>query len=416
LPPRPISRKGAPLTDHARKIPPAWLLGLANLPLGWAGGVTLLTIPQLLAARHVPEPVIAQLTTLALLPTFGIFLLGPIVDVRFSRRTYAAIGTALAAAATGVAILKYDNLALLGAAMFLALGGAAFNGLAIGGWFGSLLPKASDRQLGAWMVVANIGGFGLVTVAGVQLVRALPLPIAAGLLAAPNLAPLLLYAVTPAPGPDQRLAGETFARFLGDLTVLVRRPMVLQLVVLFAVPAASFALTNTLGGLGRDYHASERFVAIMGGAAVTAAGLLGSLVIPPLARRAPTRTLYITVGVVGAMFTLGLIGLPRTPMVFALAIVGQNVAQSAALALNYVIALESLGQDNPLAATQFGLITSAAALPITYMQLLDGHAYGVGGLTLMYAADGGLGLMACLAMAFLLRLWSHRRAAHAARA
>jgi PAT family beta-lactamase induction signal transducer AmpG len=192
--------------------------------------------------------------------------------------------------------------------------------------------------------------------------------------------------------------------------------MVLQLVVLFAVPAASFALTNTLGGLGRDYHASERFVAIMGGAAVTAAGLLGSLVIPPLARRAPTRTLYITVGVVGAMFTLGLIGLPRTPMVFALAIVGQNVAQSAALALNYVIALESLGQDNPLAATQFGLITSAAALPITYMQLLDGHAYGVGGLTLMYAADGGLGLMACLAMAFLLRLWSHRRAAHAARA
>jgi PAT family beta-lactamase induction signal transducer AmpG len=155
------------------------------------------------------------------------------------------------------------------------------------------------------------------------------------------------------------------------LAVLLRQPIVLQLLLLFAVPAASFALTNTLGGLGRDYHASERFVAIMGGAAVTAAGVLGSLVVPPLARRAPTRTLYIAVGILGALFTLSLIVLPRTPMLFALAIVGQNVAQSAALTLNNVIALQSLGEDNPFAATQFGLITSAAALPITYMPPAD---------------------------------------------
>jgi len=404
----PTSRKDAPLTDHARKVPPAWLLGFANLPLGLEGGVTLLTIPQLLAARHVAEPVIAQLTTLSLVPTIAVFLLGPLVDVRFSRRTYAVIGTLLAAAATGFAILKSDNLGLLGAAMFLASSGAAFNNLAIGGWFGTLLPKERDRQLGAWMTVANIGGFGLVTVAGVQLVRALPLPVAAGLLALPVLAPLALYAFTPAPGPDQRLARESFARFMADLTVLVRRPIVLRLLLLFAVPAASFALTNTLGGLGRDYGASERFVAIMGGAAVTAAGVLGSLIVPPLARRASTTWLYIAVGTLGALFTLGLIALPHTPTVFALAIIGQNVAQSAALSLNNVIALQSLGEDNPFAATQFGLITSAAALPITYMQLLDGHAYGLGGLTLMYVADGGLGLVACLVMALLFRLWSRR--------
>jgi len=405
----PYSRKGAPLTDHAVNSPPAWLLGLANLPQGVTGGVALLTIPQLLAARHVAEPVIAQLTTLALVPTFGMFLLGPLVDVRFRRRTYAIFGTLLAAAAAAVAVLRYDNLGLLGAALFLALGGASFNALAIGGWFGSLLPKESDSQLGAWMTVANIGGFGLVTVAGVQLVRALPLPLAAAILAAPVLAPLLLYAVTPAPAPDQRLARESFGRFAADLAVLVRQPIVLQLLLLFAVPAASFALTNTLGGLGRDYGASERFVAIMGGAAVTAAGLVGSLAVPALARRAPTTGLYIGIGLIGALFTLSLVVLPHTPAQFALAIIGQNVAQSAALALNTVIALQSLGKNNPFAATQFGLLTSAAALPITYMQLLDGQAYGRGGLTLMYLTDGGLGLAACLVMALLFRLWSRRR-------
>jgi PAT family beta-lactamase induction signal transducer AmpG len=392
---------------------PVWALGFANLPLGLTGGLVLLTIPQWLAARHVPEPVIAQLTTLALIASVAVFLLGPLFDVWFRRRTYAVACCVVAALGSGLAILAGSNLTLLAIGLVLATGAGTANTIAIGGWFGAMTDKDDDATLGAWMVVANISGFGVLAMIGIGVIRTLSPPLAAIALAAPVLAPLLIYAVTPCPPPDGRLAKESFGQFFGDLSVLIRRPIVGQTLLLFAVPAASFALTNTLGGLGRDYHAEEGFVAVIGGAAAIAAGLVGSLMVPPLARRAPVRRLYLLVGSVGALFTLSLIVLPHTPALFATAMIGQNVAQSAALAMVNVIALQSLGKDNPFAATQFGLLNSASALPIAYMQFLDGHAYGAGGLTRMYLTDGGLGLGACLIMAMLLRIWSRGSAREA---
>lgn len=398
---------------NRKKTPPVWLLGLANLPLGLTGGLALLTMPQWLVAQRVPEPVIAEITTLALVPTFLVFLIGPVFDLWFSRRTYAIASTLFAASGACAAILAGSNLPSLGAALLCASLGGAANSMAIGGWLGPLIEKEKDATLGAWMNIANVGGFGVIAAAGMWAIRALPGPAAAAVLAAPNLVGLLIYLRTPAPLPDRRLARESFSQFFKDLATLIRRPVVLQTLLLFAVPAASFALTNTLGGLGGDYHASERFVSVMGGAAGIGAGLIGSLLVPPLARRLPPRVLYLGIGLFGAVFTLSLIIAPRTPTLFGLALTGQNIAQAAALATVNVVALQSLGKNNPFAATQFGLLCCASALPITYMQLLDGHAYGAGELTLMYLADGGLGLVACALMSSLFIVWSkHKQTGH----
>jgi PAT family beta-lactamase induction signal transducer AmpG len=397
---------------HGKKTLPVWLLGFANLPLGLTGGLALLTMPQWLAGQRVPEPVIAEITTLALIPTFLVFLLGPVFDLWFSRRTY-AIGSILVAASGAFGtVVSGSNLAVLGAAMVCSTLGAIANTMAIGGWFGTLVSKEKDATLGAWMNIANVGGFGLIAAVGIGLMRALPAPAAGAVLGASNLVPLLIYLRTPAPPPDRRLARESFGQFFKDLAALLKKPVVFRTLLLFAVPAASFALTNTLGGLGGDYHASERFVSLMGGAAGIGAGLVGSLLVPPIASRAPVRALYLGIGFVGAIFTLTLIIAPRTPALFGIAMTGQNVAQAAALATVNVVALQSLGKDNPFAATQFGLLLSASALPITYMQLIDGHSYGRGGLTLMYLADGGLGLLACALMAGLLTLWARRNRAN----
>ena len=40
---------------------------------------------------------IADITTIGLLPGFAIFLAGPLLDLRFSRRAYAAAATVVAA-------------------------------------------------------------------------------------------------------------------------------------------------------------------------------------------------------------------------------------------------------------------------------------------------------------------------------
>ena len=171
--------------------------------------------------------------------------------------------------------------------------------------------------------------------------------------------------------------------------------------LLFALPAATFALTNTLGGLGRDFDASERFVGLVGGVGATVGGVFGALVAPRLARRFSLLALYLLIGVAGASFTLCLLVSARTPALFALAMVGENVFQSAGFAVVNALALLSIGKDNPFAATQFALINATVVVPITYMQFIDGRAYGWGGLQGTFAADAGISIVACLAMALL---------------
>jgi PAT family beta-lactamase induction signal transducer AmpG len=388
----------------SKRTPPVWLMGLTNLQLGITGAVALLIVPQLLAARHVPEPRIAEITGLALLAGFASVPLSPILDVRFSRKTYTVAFTLAGGLLTTVSLLSLEHLAVLGWLLFATFFAVSLSISAAGGWLGSLVAERDDSRLGAWLTAANIGGFGVTAIVGASLIRGLPPGAGAVVLGALAAAPALVCPFIPGPPPDRRLARESFGQFARDLLALVRRPSVLLTVLLFAAPAASFALTNTLGGLGRDYAASERFVSLAGGAGVTVAGLIGSLLVPTFANRMPPRVLYLAIGALGSLFTLSLIVLPRTPGVFLLAMVGENIAQSAAFATSNAVIFRTMGKDNPLAATEYAILTAAVTVPITYMQVIDGHAYGSNGLAGAYLTDAGLGLLACAALALVLML------------
>jgi PAT family beta-lactamase induction signal transducer AmpG len=361
---------------------PVWLLGLANMPLGITGATALLIAPQVLAARHVPETTIANITTFGLVSTMVFFLVAPVLDVRFTRRTYAIAMSFAASVLTVVAVLNFANVALLGLWLFLSMLTANLNSAAIGGWFGSVLPHEDDAALGAWMTVANVAGFGIASIIGITLVHDAGLWVAALVLGAMNLLPLLIIFSVQPPIEERRRASESFGKFGKELMALARRRDIRRLLLLLVLPCASFALTNTLGGLGGDYHASEKLIALIG--------------------------LYLGIGIVGGLTTLLLLVLPLTPAIFALAFVLQNIWQSAGLSTGNALALSSIGKNNPLASTQFAVLTAAMSAPITYMQLVDGHAYGAGGLTALYAVDGGLDLVACSLMVILFAFWSRR--------
>ena len=102
---------GSSAYGGARKPPPAWALGLATLVNGALSGVLTVTVPQLLAARGVPEPQIAAISGLSFLPGTFNFLVAPILDVGLSRRTYA---TAMALGMILVAITLAINFAAMG--------------------------------------------------------------------------------------------------------------------------------------------------------------------------------------------------------------------------------------------------------------------------------------------------------------
>src|SRR4051812_36260249 len=149
--------------------PPVWLMGLSNASLGLISGVMYFAIPQLLAARHVPEARIAFMTAAALAPNFLTVPLGPILDVRFSRRWYATFFAALEAAMVVIAILNLDHLAVLTAAIVLGAGAAMLSSTALCGWLSSITAEDEKSQLSAWINIALICGIGVTAVLGGEL-------------------------------------------------------------------------------------------------------------------------------------------------------------------------------------------------------------------------------------------------------
>jgi PAT family beta-lactamase induction signal transducer AmpG len=158
-----------------------------------------------------------------------------------------------------------------------------------------------------------------------------------------------------------------------------------------------------MSGLGKDFGASEEFVGVVAGVGAAIAGIFGALLVPRIVRGLAVNRAYLGIGAVGAAFTLAQILLPRSPATFALCMVGQNGIQAAAFAATNILILRSIREDNPMAATQFALLSAASGVPLAYMQWLDGNAYDHGGLTSSYLTDALVSLTACALLALLLR-------------
>lgn len=383
---------------------PIWLMGMAMLPFGMLSGLTLFTVPQLLAEQHVPEAQIAGLTALASSPMFWAFLVCPILDVRFSRRAYALICTIIAAVLTPIAMLNIGHPALLGGLLLVANFASMCMGNALGGWFSTVIEREDESRLSAWMTVGNVGGFGLLVAVVIGMIHALTLPVAGIVLGVAQLAPLAIYAFVPVKPPNAQLARESFVQFFATVAALFKRREILIALAMFLLPSASFSLTNVLGGLGGDFHASAQTISLAGGTGAIIAGIAGSLALPRLAKHAPLRPLYLGIGIVGALFTLSLLLLPHAPTTFFTAIIGENVFQSLGITCSFAIAFETIGADNPLAATIFSVLSAAGNFPIDYMEAVDGRAYAWHGLAGSLIADAGLGIASCLLLIGMLRL------------
>lgn len=387
---------------------PIWIIGLSNVSYGLYGGVVAFAVPQLLGDRHVPEDAIAGLSAAALSPGFWAFLLSPILDVRFSRRWYAVALAIVAAINLIVAFLNLGHLVLLETALTVGYLASYLYQSAVGGWLSSITNDEESKVVSVWMTIGNVGGFGFMAVGCNQIVRHLS-PLAVALvIGASIMLPTLAFPYMQAPGPDRRLARESFAQFFGDLVALVKSREVLFAILLFVAPAATFSLTNFLGGRGTDFHASPGFVGLVGGISVSAGGIIGCLAFRPLCRLMPLRPLYLTVGFIGALGTLGLTLLPHTPASYATILIVENLFQSLAITTSIAVILETIGRDNPLASTTFCFISSAYGVPISYMIYVDAFGFDHGGITGSLLIDAMSGIIASVLLGFML-FWRSRR-------
>ena len=396
-----------PQLTSRRRIP-VWLMALTNLSYGLYGGVVAFAIPQLLSRRHVSESAIASLTAISFSPGFWAFLFSPMLDVRFSRRWYAVVLAIISAATLVVAFMNLDHLLLLEVVLTVGFFAAYLFQSALGGWLSTITSTEDESTLSIWITIANGGGFGIMAICCNQMVSHLS-PLAVALLMGGSiLLPTALFPLMPEPGPDRRLAAESFQRFFGDLLQLVKRREILIAVIIFLAPAATFSLTNFLGSRGDEFHASPGFVGLVGGLAVALAGTLGCLLFKPLSRWMALRPLYLSVGLIGAVCTLGLILLPHSPASFATALIVENVFQSLAITISTAITFEIIGRGNPLASTTFCFVMSAFGVPISYMLYVDAMGFNRGGIAGSFAYDAVFGIVACVLLGAML-FWLARR-------
>lgn len=388
---------------------PIWLMGLTNSLFGMYGGVLVISIPQLLNARKVPEATIYAMTTAMISPGFWTFLVSPILDVRFSRRWYSIVTALCAAALLSLALLNLDHLEWVTPLLVAGFFFANLYQSALGGWLSSIVPGADQKQLSVWVTIGNISGGGVMAVIAGELMMRLPPVLAAGLLGAIVLLPIAVFPWMQAPGPDRRLARESFSRFFQEVVSTLRRREVVISIIMFIAPASTFSLVNIIGGLGSEYHATPAFVGRVGGAGVAIAGVAGCFIFALINRVLPLRFLYLAIGFTGSFFTLGLMLLPLSPASFALALIGENVFQSCAITASIAIAFETIGLANPLAATTFCLMISAANIANTYMLMVDGWGYSLHGVLGSYAVDACVSLAAVALLASLLRYLSRGR-------
>ncbi len=388
-----------------RRLPPVWLMGLTNSLFGLMGGFAVVTLPEMLAAQGIPGGHIAAVTAAILSPGFWVFALAPMLDVRLSRRSYALLFGFLAAAAVGFTVFDHRRPLLVEAVMIAGYVAANLYQGAVGGWMGSLIDKEQDSRLGVWFAVANTGASGLMILFAGAAVRRIPPALAGVLVGGVMLAPMLFFLAVPAPGPDRRLARESFGRFSAEVASLLKQREVLIALALFLLPSASFSLTNVLGGVGTDFSASQRTVSLFAGVGAVLAGLAGSFLLQPLAKRFPLRPLYLGIGVTGGLFTLTQLVLPRAPWSFGVAMTGENLFQALAFAASNAISFEVIGPENPLAATLFTLLMAASNLPIVYMAYIDGRGYDLDGVTGSFLADAGISIAVCLFLSWALPRW-----------
>ena len=89
---------------EGRRNPSDLVIGMGSLTFGLVAGFSITASPFLLSKAGVPVDQIATISATAASPTFFTFLLTPIVDVGFTRRTYALVLAAATAACLGSAL------------------------------------------------------------------------------------------------------------------------------------------------------------------------------------------------------------------------------------------------------------------------------------------------------------------------
>ncbi len=384
-------------------------MGLANTPTGFVYGFISTAFGVLLTARGVSVGQVLDISYVAFSPCWWAWSLCPVLDVRFTRRTYAWFFAALAACLMGSTILLLNHLFWFKLSLTAACTAAVFFSASVSGMMPDIVGEAEYDRISAWLNVANLGAAGVFSWVAVVLVRALPLPWAAFLLACLVFTPALLLLGFPVTRRPEGTLRANFTAMAHDLRRILRQGRVWIGLVMFLSPASCFALTNAFSSLGGDFHVSETANVRLNGPGVAIVCSLGSLLAIPLSRRFARRNIYLASGFAAALAAIAATFLPHDLAVFAVILLLYNMAQGFNYTSFVALQYEIIGPRNALAATTVAVLTASGNFPITMMTKLEGTVHDAHGLKAMLWTDAGSSMgAAVLLLAVVLPLLDRR--------
>ncbi len=363
-------------------------MGLAVAPLGFYFGFISTATPILLRARGVPLAQIAEVSGLGFSPSFWAFLLCPILDVRFSKRTYALVFAAISAMCLAACTLLTAHLTSFTIVLTAGCAAAVIFGNAHGGWMPDIIHDRDYSQVGGFSNIANLGAAGAFAWLSVSLIRSCAPSTAAIVLGLTTLAPTAMLFFIPLPPRPTRSAMEVFRSFFRDLYRVSSTRRSIFGLMCFLSPTACFALTNLFSGMGSNFHAQEEAVTRINGPLVALVCSLGCFAGIWFCSRFLRRTVYVVAGFGGAAAALSLIWLPHLLPFYAGGVLVYNFFQGINYTAFTAFEYEIVGPANPLSSTQIALLTAAANTPISYMTVIEGRVYAGHGLGGMLAVDG----------------------------
>jgi PAT family beta-lactamase induction signal transducer AmpG len=202
--------KADPLEERPRRV---WLMGLSNATYGYLFAIPLVTVPQQLAARDVPQPEIANIVALVMAVSLATFVLAPVLDTSMSRRRWSvSLGLLAAILALTVLLLPVASPLLAPGLAVMALVTSLYNA-AIGGWLGATLPKSCDETVGTWFGIGNGLGFSLGALSQFWLLTHCPAPLGALVIVGIGVMTLPILLALPRPRPTARLSLKPSARW-----------------------------------------------------------------------------------------------------------------------------------------------------------------------------------------------------------
>jgi len=370
-----------------RRLPPAWIVGLAIFPFGLVVGFTITALPFLLTNLGIPLYEVAGVSATVMSPTFWGFLLQPLMDTGLTRRAYCWLTTISAAVciAAALLVLAPGRMGLATGLLLLAeLSMVLFSG-AVSGWTAEFTPDALRGSVSGWTNVANLGGGALGSLAVMSLAPHVGLHwigVGLGVCIVAGTLPTILF---PDPKQSSFHFREIFTHAMKATWNASKTKECLTGFALFLAPASAVAAINLFSGMGQDFHTSEHIVVWVTGAGCAISASVGALLGGYAANRVSRGYLYLLGGISASCCAIVMAFLPYTSTTFVCGVLVYNGIAGAVYAAFNALGYQLVGQKSPVASTQLGLFAASTNAAIVYMTWADGQGYkhfGVRGLLL----------------------------------